>query len=83
MVKNLPVSAGDTGNGQYSCLGNPMDRGAWWPIVHRVAKSRTRLSDFTFTLMSAPATVSGGRIEFGQGQHVMGGMFIPGAVNYK
>ena len=30
------------GNGnppQYSCLENPMDRGAWWAIVHRVAKS--------------------------------------------
>ena len=38
------------GNGnplQYSCLENPMDRGAWWATVHRVAKSRTRLSDFT------------------------------------
>ena len=33
---------------QYSCLGNPMDRGAWWAAVHGVAKSRTRLSDFTF-----------------------------------
>ena len=33
------------GNGnplQYSCLENPMDRGAWWAIVHGVAKSRTR-----------------------------------------
>ena len=29
---------------QYSCLGNPMDRGAWWSTVHGVAKSRTRLS---------------------------------------
>ena len=29
-------------------LENPMDRGAWWAAVHRVAKSRTRLSDFTF-----------------------------------
>ena len=28
---------------QYSCLGNLMDRGAWWGTVHRVAKSRTRL----------------------------------------
>ena len=40
------------GNGnplQYSCLGNPMDRGAWWAAVHGVAKSWTRLSDFTFT----------------------------------
>ena len=26
-----------------------MDRGAWWAAVYRVAKSRTRLSDFTFT----------------------------------
>ena len=34
---------------QYSCLENPMDRGAWWATVHEVAKSRTRLSDFTFT----------------------------------
>ena len=40
------------GNGnplQDSCLENPMDRGAWWATVHRVAKSLTRLSDFTFT----------------------------------
>ena len=38
------------GNGtplQYSCLANPMDGGAWWAAVHGVAKSRTRLSDFT------------------------------------
>ena len=53
MVKNLPLYAGDVGlipelgrspgevNGnplQYSCLGNPMDRGAWRATVHRVAK---------------------------------------------
>ena len=40
------------GNGnplQYSCLENPMDGGAWWATVHGVTKSRTRLSDFTFT----------------------------------
>ena len=35
---------------QYSCLENPMDGGAWWAAVHGVAKSRARLSDFTFTL---------------------------------
>ena len=38
------------GNGnplQYSCLENPMDGEAWWAIVHGVAKSQTRLSDFT------------------------------------
>ena len=34
---------------QYSCLENPMDRGAWRTTVHGVAKSWTRLSDFTFT----------------------------------
>ena len=40
------------GNGtplQSSCLENPMHRGAWWAAVHGVAKSQTRLSDFTFT----------------------------------
>ena len=55
-VKNLPANAGDMGstpdprrspgegNGnpvQYSCLENPMDRGAWWATVHGVAKSQT------------------------------------------
>ena len=30
---------------QYSCLENPMDRGAQWATVHRVAESWTRLSD--------------------------------------
>ena len=42
----------EEGNGnplQYSCLENPMDGGAWLAAVHGVAKSRTRLSDFTFT----------------------------------
>ena len=34
---------------QYSCLENPMDGGAWWAAVHGVAKSRTRLREFTFT----------------------------------
>jgi len=36
------------GNGnllQYSCLENPMDRGAWQATVHGVAKSQTRLSE--------------------------------------
>ena len=31
-----------------SCLENPMEGGAWWAAVHGVAKSRTRLSNFTF-----------------------------------
>ena len=54
IIKSLPANAGDTGlipglerspgegNGspfQYSCLENPMDRGAWWDTVHGVAES--------------------------------------------
>ena len=54
MVKNLPANAGNEGlipgsgrssgegNGnpfQYSCLENPMDRGAWWATVHGVTKA--------------------------------------------
>ena len=53
MVKNLPANAGDTGsipglgrssrggNGnplQYSCMGNPMEKGAWWATVQGVAR---------------------------------------------
>src|SRR5574341_1370647 len=46
----LGQSSGE-GNGtplQYSCLENPIDRGAWKAAVHGVAEGRTRLSDFTF-----------------------------------
>ena len=50
----LPPSSHTDGEGngtplQYSCLENPMDRGAWKVAVHGVSKSWTRLSDFTFT----------------------------------
>ena len=50
---SIPWSGRSSGEGndnplQYSCLGNPMDGGAWWATVHGVAKSWTRLSDFTF-----------------------------------
>ena len=31
---------GNSNSLQYSCLGNPMDRGAWWATAHRVAKSQ-------------------------------------------
>ena len=51
MVCNMLLTFIEEGNGtllQYSCLGNPMDGGAWSATVHRVAKRRTRLSDFTF-----------------------------------
>ena len=42
-------SGGEHGNPlQYSCLENPVNRGAWKATVHGVAKSRRRLSDFHF-----------------------------------
>ena len=50
-IKFTRVGDGE-GNGtplQYSCLENPMDGEAWWATVHGVAKSQTRLSNFTFT----------------------------------
>ena len=43
------VRVGDGTPLQYSCLETPMDGGAWWAAVHGVAKSWTRLSDFTLT----------------------------------
>ena len=65
MVKNPPARAGDNSsfaglgrspgraNGnplQYSCLENPMDRGAWWTTVHGIAKSQTQLRDYGTTI---------------------------------
>ena len=61
MVKNSPAHAGDIrdlgredspgeGNGnppQYSCLENPVDRGAWWAAVHGVAQSQTQLEQLS------------------------------------
>ena len=50
-IPKYPLVIGEgSGNPlQYSCLANPMDGGAWWAAVHGVARSRTQLSDFTFT----------------------------------
>ena len=49
---SIPESGRSPGEGngnplQYSCLENPMEGGGWWATVHGVAKSPTRLSDFT------------------------------------
>ena len=69
MVKNLPANAGDAdsipgaerspgeGNSnplQYSCLGNHMDRRAWWATVHGVAKE----SDITEQLNNSNVSSS-------------------------
>ena len=49
LVSSVTIGEGNGTLLQYSCLENPMDGGTWWAAVHGVAKSRTRLSDFTFT----------------------------------
>ena len=72
VVKNLPANAGDVGSVsesrrspgeenvnplQYSCLGNPMDRGAWWATVHGVTKqsdTTQRLTTATTLFPSSP-----------------------------
>ena len=51
---SIPGSGRSPGEGtgnplQYSCLENPLDRGAWQATAHGVTKSRTRLSNITFT----------------------------------
>ena len=53
---SIPGSGGSSGEGngnllQYSCLENPMDGRAWQATVHGVAKSQTRLRDFTRFVM--------------------------------
>ena len=72
-VKNMPINAGDSGlspwwgrspregNGNpfpHSCLGNPMDRRAWWATVHGVTRVGCNLvtwpPPFTFTPTPAP-----------------------------
>ena len=45
---SVPFGEGNGNPLRYSRLANPMDGGAWWAAVHGVARSRTRLSDFTF-----------------------------------
>ena len=53
-TSSIPGSGRSPGGGngnpfQYSCLGNPMERGSWWATVHGVVKNWTRLSDETIT----------------------------------
>ena len=72
VVKKMPASAGDVSllpgsrrcpggrNGnplQYSCLGNPMDRGPWQATVHGVTKSLTQLCANTHTHTHVLGTV--------------------------
>ena len=76
MVKNLPANAGDQysipglgrtpggrhGNPlQHSCLENPMDRGAWQAMVHRVTKSWTRLKQLSKCTLALKKEIEGGK----------------------
>ena len=49
MVLEVDLGESNSTPLQYSCLENPVDRGAWWAAVHGVTKSQTQLSNFTFT----------------------------------
>ena len=52
LVCRILIYLSGEGNGnplQYSCLGNPMNRGAWWATVYGAAKSWSWLSDSTIT----------------------------------
>ena len=64
---SIPGSGRSPGEGngnplQYSCLENPMDGRAWWATVHGVAKSGTRLSDFTFTSLTCLVPEAGANV---------------------
>ena len=49
LIPGLRRSTGERNGNmiQYSRLGNPMDRGAWWATVHSVSKSRTQLKQLS------------------------------------
>ena len=58
---SIPGSRRSPGEGndnplQYSCLGNPMEGGAWWDTVHGVTKSLIGLNDITFTVLTHRVT---------------------------
>ena len=63
---SIPGSGRSPGeeNGNPFCLENPVDRGAWWAMVHGVAKSQTQLSNFTeychrkLKIFSAPSSTA-------------------------
>ena len=61
---SIPATGRSPGGGhgytlRYSCLENPMDRGAWWAAVHRVAKSQTGLRDTTSCFLPSAAICAG------------------------
>ena len=55
-ISQLPMGAGGERDGNplpYSCLENPVDRGAWWAAVYGAAQSRTRLKQFNSSSMGS------------------------------
>ena len=57
------MDGGGDGNPlQYSCLENPMDRGAWWATVHRVEKSQTQLKQLSMHAITWTDNASGAKV---------------------
>ena len=82
VVKNPPINTGDAnsilglgrapegGHGnllQYSCLENPMDRGAWQATVHGVPKSRTRLKPLSTSVSKRTTDERATTVQSGRG----------------
>ena len=68
---SIPGSGRSSGEGngtplQYSCLENPMDGGAWWATVHRIAKSHRQLSYFTSLSLSTLSVAKSGNVPPGR-----------------
>ena len=64
MYVHIYIGEGNGTPPQYSCLENPMDGGACWDAVLGVAKSQTRLSDFTFTFYSCIREGTGNPLQY-------------------
>ena len=85
MAKFVMTQGVGEGNGtplQYSCLANPMDGGSWQAAVHVVAKSQTRLSDFSFQGVSNTVWTlqrnNGGGAGLGEGWKALLSEITPG-----
>ena len=67
-IPGMGRSPGGNGNPlQYSCLENPMDRGAWWATVHGVTQSRTRLKQLSMAQQGQKVQMSSYKISTCQG----------------
>ena len=78
---SIPGSGRSPGGGhdnplQYSCLENPMDRGAWRAAVHRVTKCQTRLSDSAYNTQRKVLVNRGNSVCGGWAESFMGTLYF-------